>query len=90
MNQCKFTGKARGKRNSRIILIGTLSLDVVLIIHVLDVLLGVVLGLLAVDKVHALGLGKLVNLSTGNTDKELLGELMGDGLACDVSDWLHF
>ena len=57
-----------------------------MIIHVLNVLLGVVLGLLAVDEVHALGLGQLVNLSTGNTDKELLGELMGDRLACGASE----
>jgi hypothetical protein len=67
--------------NSRIILISTLSIDVVLIVHVLNVLLGVVLGLLAVDEVHALGLGQLVNFGTGNTDEELLGELMGDWLA---------
>ncbi len=52
-----------------------------LVIHVLNVLLGVVLGLLPVDEIHALGLGQLVNLSTGETDKHLLGKLMGDGLA---------
>jgi hypothetical protein len=54
----------------------------VAVVHALDLLLGMVLGLLAVDEVHALGLGQLVNLSTSETDKELLGELMGDGLSC--------
>lgn len=52
------------------------------VVHALYLLLGVVLGLLAVDEVHALGLGQLVHLSTSETDKELLGELMGDGLSC--------
>jgi hypothetical protein len=56
----------------------------VAVVHALDLLLGVVLGLLAVDEVHTLGLGQLVNLSTSETDKELLGELMGDGLSCKV------
>ena len=71
----------------RIILISILALDVVLVIHGLGVLLGVVLGLLTVDEVHSLGLGELVDLSTGQTDKHLLGELVGDWLACrsDVS-----
>jgi hypothetical protein len=62
-------------------LISTLSLDIVLIIHALDVALGVVLGLLTVDEVHSLGLGELIDLSTGDTDEELLGELVGDWLA---------
>jgi len=57
---------------------------VVLVIHIFNVLLGVVLGLLTVDKVHALGLGQLINLSTGKTNEHLLGELMGDWLACKV------
>lgn len=55
---------------------------IVAVVHALYLLLGVVLGLLAVDEVHALGLGQLVHLSTSETDKELLGELMGDGLSC--------
>jgi hypothetical protein len=66
------------KEYSRIILV---LLAIVLVVHVLNVLLGVVLGLLPVDEIHALGLGQLVNLSTGETDEHLLGELMGDGLA---------
>jgi hypothetical protein len=66
------------KEYSRIILV---LLAIVLVIHVLNVLLGVVLGLLPVDEIHALGLGQLVNLGTGETDKHLLGKLMGDGLA---------
>ena len=60
------------------------------VVHALDLLLGVVLGLLAVDEVHTLGLGQLVNLSTSEADKELLGELMGDGLSCEVlKPYLH-
>jgi hypothetical protein len=55
-----------------------------LVVQVLNILLGVVLSLLAVNEVQALGLGELVDLSTGNTNKELLGELMGDWLACNV------
>lgn len=58
-----------------------------LVVHVLNVLLGVVLGLLTVDEVHALGLGQLVNLSTGKTDEHLLGELVGDWLTCQVLEF---
>lgn len=54
---------------------------VVVVVHTLGVLLGLVLGLLSVDKVHALGLGELVNLSTGNTGEELLGESVRDRLS---------
>ena len=46
---------------------------------------GVVLGLLTINEVHALGLGELVDLSTGETSEELLGELVGDGFACRLS-----
>jgi hypothetical protein len=49
-------------------LISTLSLYIVLIIHVLNVLAGVTLCLLSVDIVQTLGLDKLVYLSTGDTD----------------------
>ena len=69
----------RIRGNSRIILVLT---AVVLVIHILNVLLGVVLGLLTVDEVHALGLDQLINLSTGKTNEHLLGELMRDWLAC--------
>lgn len=58
-----------------------------LVVHVLNVLLGVVLGLLTVDEVHALGLGQLVNLSTGKANEHLLGELMGDWLACKILEF---
>jgi hypothetical protein len=74
----------RGK-DIRIILIGTLVLDVMLIIHVLDVLLGVVLGLLAINEVHALSLGELVNLSACESDEEFLGELVRNWLAYFLS-----
>lgn len=53
-----------------------------LVVHVLGVLLGLVLGLLAVDVVHALGLSELVNFSAGKSSEKLLGELVRDRLAC--------
>ncbi len=68
--------------DSRIILISTLSINIVLIIHVLNIFLGVVLSLLTVDEIHSLGLGEFVDLRTGNTDEELLGEL--------VRNWLSY
>lgn len=66
----------------RIILISTLSPNIVLIIHMLDVLPRVVLRLLAINVIQTLGLEELVDLSSCNTDEEFLGELVGDGLAC--------
>jgi hypothetical protein len=66
---------------SRVILISTLVLDVVLIVHVVDLLLCVVLGLLTVDEVHSLGLSKLIDFCACNTGEKLLCELVGDWLA---------
>lgn len=40
------------------------------------------LSTLAVDEVFTLGLGQLVDLSTRETNKSFLGELVGDSLAC--------
>ena len=65
----------------RVVLISTLALDVVLVVQVLALLSGVVLCLLTVDEVHALGLSELVDLSTGEANEELLGELVRDGLS---------
>ena len=48
----------------------------------LGVLLGVVLGLLAVNPVHALGLGELVDFATDKAGDEFLGKGVADGLAC--------
>jgi len=56
-----------------------------LIIHVLDLLLGVMLGLLTINEIHSLGLRELVDFSTCDTDEEFFGELVGDGLACQIS-----
>lgn len=56
---------------------------VTLLVHVVGVLLGVVLGLLAVDPVHTLGLGELVNLAADEAGDELLGKSVVDFLACD-------
>lgn len=47
----------------------------------LDLVLGSRLGSLAVQEVKTLGLKQLVDLSTSETSKQLLGELVGDGLA---------
>jgi hypothetical protein len=70
-----------GVGNPRIILISTLSADVVFIIHVLSVLLCVTVGLLAVDEVYTLGLSQLLNLSNCKTGEKLLDELVRDLLA---------
>jgi hypothetical protein len=56
--------------------------DVMLVVHVLDVLLGGMLSTFAVNEVHALGLSELINFSTSKTDEELFGELVRDCLAC--------
>jgi hypothetical protein len=56
-------------------------LAVVLVVELLGVLLGLVLGLLAVEEVLSLGLGEAVNLTAGEASEELLGKLVGDGLA---------
>ena len=59
-------------------------LAVVLVVELLCILAGLALGLLAVDEVGTLGLGKTVDLTTGETGEELLCEAVGDGLACQV------
>jgi hypothetical protein len=69
----------RGLLLARIVL---LVAPVVMLIHVLGVPLRIPLGLLAVDVIGALGLGEAVNFTAGETREELLGELVGDGLAC--------
>ena len=56
-------------------------ITIVLVVHVLDVLPGVVLSLLTINPVHSLGLSQLVDLSTGDTDKKLLGKLVRNLLA---------
>ena len=61
-------------------------LAVVLVVHRLGTVLGLTLGLLAVDVVGALGLAELVNLTTGETGDQLLGELVVNCLACDEKD----
>lgn len=52
-----------------------------LIVHVLGTLTSMMLGLLTVDPVGTLGLGKFVDFSTGKTSKELLGKGVVDRLA---------
>ncbi len=63
---------------SRIILIIS---SILLIIHILNLFLGVMFGLLLVDPVHALRLSQLIDFTADESDEELLRELMGDRLA---------
>lgn len=72
---------------ARVVLLGAVALDVVVVIHGLGVLLGVVMGLDLVGLVQALGLGELVNLSTDETGDRLLRECVLDRLAC-YTRWL--
>lgn len=55
---------------------------VVLVVELLGVLPGLTLGLLAVDEVGTLSLGEAVDFTASEAGEELLGELVGDGLAC--------
>lgn len=52
-----------------------------LVVHILYLLLGVVLGLLTIKKIHTFSLGELIDLSTGDANEKLLGKLVGDCLA---------
>jgi hypothetical protein len=65
----------------RIILIGTLSSNIMLIIHMLGILLRMALRLLAINVIQALGLDELVDFGTSNANEEFFGELVGDCLA---------
>jgi hypothetical protein len=65
----------------RVVLVRTLTIDVVLVVHVLSLLLGLSLGLLAVKEVLALGLRELVHFGARKASEKLLGELVGYRLA---------
>jgi hypothetical protein len=65
----------------RVVLVRTLAPDVVLVVHVLCVALGVLAGLEAVNLIHALGLGQLVDLGADQAGDGLFGEGVADGLA---------
>ena len=54
---------------------------VLLVVELLGVLTSPALRFLAVDVVGTLGLAELVDLTTGETGDELLGEGVGDWLA---------
>lgn len=54
--------------------------------HIVDVLTGLVLGLLAVNEVQALGLDLAVNKSTRKSSHDLLGLLVALGLAWCLTD----
>jgi hypothetical protein len=51
------------------------------VVELLGLLLGTVLGLLAINEVQALSLGELVCLTTSETSKQLLREGMVNSLA---------
>jgi hypothetical protein len=65
-------------------LIGTvlIILAVMIVIHSLCLLLGLMLGTFSVKPIFAFGLSKLVNFSSGKSDKELFGELMVNWFTC--------
>jgi hypothetical protein len=65
--------------NLRVILV---HVTIVLLVQLLSLLLGVVLGLLLVDKVQTLGLDELVDLSGSKAGEELLGKSVVHRLAC--------
>lgn len=56
-------------------------LTVLLVVQLLGLPLGVVLGLLLVDKVESLGLEQLVDFGTSKASKDLLGKAVVDSLA---------
>ena len=63
-------------------------LAVVLVVQLLGVLAGLALGLLAVNVVGTLGLGKAVDLTASEAGEEFLCEAVRDGLAYRVvSGW---
>ena len=57
-----------------------------LVVQLISALTSLMLRTLAVDVIRALGLGQLVNLAARNAGQQLLGELVGDGLACRTND----
>jgi hypothetical protein len=63
-------------------LIGTVSANIVLIVEMLHILLRMALRLLAVNIIQALRLDELVDFGACEADEQLLGELVGNGLAC--------
>lgn len=65
-----------------VVLVSTLVANVVLVVHMFGVLLCVVVSLDPIGLVQTLGLGELVDLSTGETGQEFLGSTVADGLAC--------
>jgi hypothetical protein len=71
-----------------VVLVGTLVVDVVLIVHLLSILLGLTLGLLLVKPVLALGLSELVNLSACEASEKLLCKLVRYGLAWEALIWM--
>jgi hypothetical protein len=65
-----------------IILIGTVVLDVVLVVHLLRGLLGMSASLDLVILVHSFCFSKFVDLAANEAREKFLGELVRDRLAC--------
>ncbi len=59
-----------------------MSANIVLIVEMLHILLRMALRLLAVNIIQALRLDELVDFGACEADEQLLGELVGNGLAC--------
>ena len=64
-----------------VVLLGTLILNVVLVVHVIGTLCGVLAGLVAVVFIHTVSLGELIDLSTNEAGEKLLRKLMVHNLA---------
>ena len=60
-----------------------LLVTVVLVVELAGLLLGLALGLLAVDEVGTLGLGETVDFTTSESGDGLFGEAVVDFLACE-------
>jgi hypothetical protein len=67
-----------------IVLVCTLVPDVVLVIHILRSLFGMTMGLNLVVFVHSFCLSKFIDLATYKASEKLLGELVRNGLACQL------
>lgn len=64
-----------------VVLVGSVVAHVVVVVHVLCVLLCVMVSLDLVGLVETLGLGQLVDLSTGETSQDGLGRAVADVFA---------
>lgn len=66
----------------RVVLVGTLALDVMLVVQALGILLRLMLRLLTIKEVLSLRFGQLIDLGAREAGKELLCKLVRDRFAC--------